>query len=274
MTSPSNHRRAVAFLAPVPRLAALIVLTVGALAASAQTGRPVTSGTPDATRAELTNRLDSLVRIDSTQGNATERRDRSNEVSAIRHRLEDGDLRSGDRFLVEFGLEQKRDTVFVREGNVIALMNWQTTSVRGVLRSELQPALERYIGTYVREPRVRVYPLTRIAINGAVGRPGYYAVDPSAPLSDAITAAGGPTQAAQYDKITIYRATERLMEAKQVTRALKDGQTVDQLGLQSGDEVRVADRKPRNWAPIIQASLIGVTAFSAILALIRSSYSY
>lgn len=250
---------------------ALLPIVLCALAAHAQAAaRPVTASTADATRAELTARLDSLQRV-GPSGSDVQQRARTSEIAAIRQRLADGDFQPGDRFLLDLGAE-KSDTVVVRDNGAIALLNWPDYSLRGVLRSELPMAVVRYVGTYVREPRVRVYALTRLQFSGAVTRPGFYSVDPSRSLSDAIMTTGGTSQAAQYDRISIYRGAQRLMDEKSVTRALRDGLTVEELGLRSGDQVRVAERGNRNWGPIIQASLIGITALSALLAIIRSSY--
>ncbi len=233
--------------------------------------RPVTSGTMDATRAELTTRLDSLQRA---TGGGRSAKDRDREIAELRTRLTDGDIRTGDRFLIDFGAGERRaDTVLVRENVEVTLLNWSPFSLRGVLLSELQPAMERYVGTYVREPRVRVYPLTRVSITGAVARPGFYNVDPTRQLSDAIANAGGPTSSGQYDKITIKRGATRVYDEKAVTKSLREGATVEDIGLRSGDEIHVAEKKNRRWAPSAQSIFIGLTAFGTILALIRASYA-
>lgn len=236
--------------------------------------RPVTSGTMDATRAQLTSRLDSLRR--SPGGKSAKERDR--EIAAIQTRLTEGDFHSGDRFLIDLGgsaagTDRRVDTVRVREEAKVTLLNWAPYSLYGVLQSELQTAMERYIATYVREPRVQVFPLTRLSITGAVARPGFYSIDATRQLSDAIASAGGPTATGQYDRITIRRGADRLYDAKQVTRSLRDGETVEDLGLQSGDEIQIAEKKRRSFAPSTQTILLGLTAFGTLLALIRASYS-
>lgn len=274
------YRRATAFVRLPARIVLSALLLLACVARAQAATRPVTVATPDATRAELTALLDSLQRV-GERGSTRERNDRQSEIASIRARLAQGDLRAGDRFLIDLnaggqsGLAsgQTGDTVVVREGQEFALRNWPTTSLRGVLRSELEFAVLRYIGVYIREPRVHVYPLTRIMVSGGVSRPGFYAIDPQRPLSDAIMIAGGPASTAQYDKISIYRGGQRLMREKEVTRVLREGRTIDDLELQSGDQIRVATKATRNWTPIIQGTLIGVTALTALLALVRSTYS-
>ena len=253
--------------------------------ASSLTGaRPVpsvvTAYTPDATRAQLTARRDSLVRFDTTGSAGRSRRD---EVNEIQHRLVSGDFRAGDRFLVQDLLLVRAndrttpvgDTVIVREGvggPVYSLNTWADGSLRGVLRTELPATVERYERTYVRDPRIRVMPLTRVSITGAVPRPGYYVVDPDRQVTDAITLAGGPGASGQKKgRITVLRGSKQLYDTKAVQTAIRDGRTLDDLGIRSGDEVRVEE--PRgSRLPSVQTIFFGLSALTGLLVLIRSAY--
>lgn len=275
MTSFSSYPRARPWRALLRRGSLFLVLLVVAVAAGAQDGsRVVTARSLDATRAELTRRLDSLQRVDSTSGKPDQRRDRRDEIATLRARLTDGDFQTGDRFLIDYGKPGERpDTVTVRDSANIALLNWPSYSLRGVLRTELQSAMEKYVGTYVREPRVRIYPLTRISIIGGVTRPGTYPVDPAQPLSDALLIAGGTGQAGKADKITVYRGNQRMLDEKQVASAIRDGATLEQLRLQSGDQVRVEEQKRGSSTRVrVQTVLLGVSVLISLVAFIRASY--
>jgi hypothetical protein len=254
----------------------ICLMAIVASAAAQSAIRTVTSSTPDASRAELTHRLDSLVR-DSAYGKPKDRDARRAEIAALRMRLTNGDFRTGDRFLIDYGDPLRRpDTVIVRDSSNISLLNWPSTSLHGILQSELQGAVDKYAGTYVREPRLRVYPLMRLVITGGFARPGAYAVDPNRPLSDAIMVAGGLGQTSAAEKIEVFRGGERLLEKKEVQRAIASGETVEQLGLRSGDEIRAPE--PRNASGglgrsmKIQTILFTVSIITAVLAFIRSSY--
>lgn len=253
---------------------AVVLAAVGAGAQSAE--RAITADTPDATRAELTARLDSLVRSDSQGGGKpAQQRERAAEIAAVRTRLADGDFATGERFLIDFGAtERSKDTVIVRDSSNISLSNWPSYSLRGVLRSELQAAVERYVAIYVREPRLRVTALTRIVIVGGVGRPGVYNFESSRPVSDALMAAGGTGQSGRSDKITIYRGASRIIDEGGVTAAVRDGTTIATLGLRSGDEIRVPIvQARRNWRSTIQPIFFTVSILAAVLAIIRASYT-
>jgi protein involved in polysaccharide export with SLBB domain len=268
-------------LVAYPGRAVLVAVLVCAAGVEAQASAArIAPSTPGATRAQLTALLDSLQRAEAAKtGKPADQRDRAAKIAAIRTRLSEGDFRVGDRFLLNAvgGSDQRSqragDTVVVRDSLMVSFGNLPETSLRGLLRSELQASIERYLGTFYKEVNVHVYPLTRVSIMGAVGRPGFYALDPDKPLSDAIMTAGGPSPTAQLDKVSVYRGPERVMDVKTVSKALREGRTLDDVGLQSGDQLRVADKRQRNWAPIVQGLFIGVTALTAMLAIIRSAYS-
>ncbi len=242
----------------------------------------VTAYTPDATRAQLTARRDSLTRFDTTSSAGRSRRD---EINEIRRRLVNGDFRAGDRFLVQDLLLSRPasagvtpvlgDTVVVREGvggPVYSLNTWADGSLRGVLRAELPAAVETYERTYVRDPRLRVVPLTRLSITGSVPRPGYYVVDPDRQITDAITLAGGPGAAGQKKgRITVLRGSKQLYDTKAVQTAIRDGRTLDDLSIRSGDEVRVEEPKHSSF-PSAQTLFFGLSALTGLLVLIRSLY--
>ena len=251
------------------------ILVGAATVGSQQAGRPVTSRTADATRAQLTRRLDSLSHLDSTVGKVKERRARNDEIAALRARLTQGDFKPGDRFLVDYGDPSRRpDTVLVRDSVNFALVNWPAQSLYGVLRSELQGRVEKYVGTYLREPRIRVYPLIRLVISGGVPRPGVYSVDPERTLSDALMDAGGTGASGKPDKITVQRDGERVLDADAVQTAFANGTTIEALGLQAGDEIRVpAPKSPNSSRLRLQNYLWGITIVTAIIAFIRASYT-
>ncbi len=232
----------------------------------------VTAYTPDATRAQLVTRRDSLAQIGT----------RGDEVRSISQRLTDGDFRAGDRFLVQDlllarqGATGSGDTVIVREGvtgPVFSLNTWGDAPLRGVLRAELPATVERYERTYVREPRIRVIPLTRVAISGSVPRPGYYVVDPDRQITDAITLAGGPGAVNQKKgRITVIRGTKQLYDTKTVLAAIRDGRTLDDLNIRSGDEIRIEEPKHSSF-PSVQTIFFGISAITGLLVLIRSLYN-
>ena len=246
-----------------------------AAAPAPQAEREVKADTPDATRAELTTLLEQVqVRASDASLRPGDRTQAQNDVAAIRRRLEFGDFQAGDRFHLTFVADSvRRAELIVREGADVEFGALPPLSLKGVLRSELQTAIVRHLSRFYRAPEVRVQLLTRLLISGSVTRPGSYAMPPDIPLSDAMMAAGGPLPSANPDKIVVMRGGREIINETGFRRAVKDGQTIDQAGLQPGDEIRVPDRPRRNWTQFATFGLMGVSVFTAVLALVRSSYS-
>ena len=139
----------------------------------------VVSGRSMATRAEL----EALV------GTANgERR------AEIQRRLTEGDFHAGDLIALHV-IEDSTltDTFTVRAGQTLKLPNVPEFSVRGLLRSELQDFMAKKVAEYIRNPQVDALPLIRVAVTGAVGRPGFFNVPAEMPASDVIMVAGGPS---------------------------------------------------------------------------------
>lgn len=273
---PGSRRSPLASLVRLPRwpaLAALTLLLMGATArvdgqaGAARSGAvrsgPVTVETPNATRAELTAALD-----------AADRAKRTGEAAAIRARLANGDFRPGDRFLVTLATDTMTHLeMVVRDGPSIEWPNLPVMPLGGVLRSELRTAIVQHLGKFVRNPEVTVVPLLRMSITGAVQRPGLYTVPPDAPVTELLMAAGGPMPQARTDRVVVARGGREVLDRKAYQRAARDGRTLEQAGLRSGDEVRVPEKSTRNWAQIASYAFFGVSALTALLALIRSGYS-
>lgn len=234
--------------------------------------RPVTSATFNATRAELTAALAAAERTaGSASGQARTRA--QDEAAAIRRRLSAGDLRTGDRFTIAIGGDTTQREMVVREGSLVDFpAGIPQLSVAGVLQSELSDAVHAHLGRYLREPDVRVRPLVRLNVVGAVGRPGVYSAPADLPLAEVLMLAGGPAGNARTDRATALRRGNTLLDRKAFTRSVREGRTVQEAGLRSGDEIRLPERSQRNWTQIASYSFLAVSALTGVLALIRSSY--
>jgi hypothetical protein len=246
-----------------------------AAGAASKPARTVHSDTPDATRAELTTLLEEELRRATDAGlKAPDRAKAQGEAAAIRQRLESGDFRAGDRFLVTIIADSvRRLDMLVREGPALDFQALPSLPIGGVLRSELEGAILQHMARFYRSPEVRVQLLTRISISGAVARPGTYSVPPFALLSDAVMQAGGTLPTANPDKIVIARGGKVIVDRAAYQKAVKDGASVESVGMQPGDEIRVDQRTTHNWGQIVTVGVLSVSVFTAVLALIRSSYS-
>lgn len=205
----------------------LVLLLIGSVSAQET---PVDSRRAELTRAEL----QSLV----ASGRLS-----SDDQAVIKRRLEQGDLEAGDKIALRVVDEPTlTDTFTVQPGRTIRLPNIPEISLAGVLRSETEMYLKDKIARYIRDPQVRATALTRIAVLGAVGRPGFYTLPASMLVSEAIMSAGGPTQSADIRKTTIRRGEVKVASGRDVHAAIGQGASLDELNLHAGDELVVGEK--------------------------------
>jgi protein involved in polysaccharide export with SLBB domain len=260
---PSAHRSSTRtdsrrLLVRVAGALVFLVATVGGARASLaqQPVARVDSAPRSSARAQLQREADSL----SAAGKAAE-------AAAVRQRLTEGDFRPGDRILLTVtGNFAFSDTLAVREGQVVTIGSLPDIPLRGVLRAELNDYMTQQLSRFVREPVVRAQALTRLAVLGAVGRPGFYALPADILLGDAIMHAGGPTPTADLSRTIVKRGKSEVLSRQQVQRAISEGKTLDRMDLRAGDEIVVAEKKQRNVMNMVYAT-------TALLGLALTLYS-
>jgi protein involved in polysaccharide export with SLBB domain len=246
------------------RLRVLLLVTASATAAGAQPSHP----TPHfASRATLEARAAAAESASAAATAEPLREAKRAEAWLLRERLRVGDFHPGDRIaLTVEGHPTLTDTLTVRTGRVVSLPDLGDIALTGILRAELDDHLTREIGRYLRDPKIRAIPLMRVAVLGQVARPGYYALPADALLSDAVMGAGGPSPQADLAKSTVRRGTERLLRDRDVSVALSDGITLDQLDIRSGDEIIVGEKKRFDASTAIQLVSVGTSVIIGLVA--------
>lgn len=191
------------------------------------------------------------------------------ERKIITERLATGDFQVGDRLILRVvGDSAFRDTLAVRAGQEVPLPNMPPLKLAGVLRSELQEKARDHIAQFIREPQVQATALVRLGVLGSVTRPGYYTVAPEKPLSEALMAAGGLTSDAELKKASISRSGSERWPPEAVRQAMALGQSVDEMGLQSGDELTIGRRSAGlgSTIPIVTGlASIGIAIVTLVL---------
>lgn len=174
------------------------------------------------------------------------------ERATIQARLTDGDFQSGD--LVALSVledETLTDTFTVRSGRTLKLPNIPEMSLQGVLRSELDSVLTARISEYLRNPQVDAVALIRVAVLGAVNRPGFYAVPAETPAPEVVMIAGGPNQQSDLEKVEIRRGEVIILDRKAMNTAFAAGTSIDQLNVLGGDQI-VIGQKSGGWKGTLQ----------------------
>lgn len=189
------------------------------------------------------------------------------DAARLRERLERGDFQVGDQIALQVEGEQELSKTFVvGAGPSITLPTIGTVSLRGVLRSELEPHLRSTLARYIRNPIVQAQSSIRIAVMGSIGKPGYYVVPTDLVLSDLLMLVGGPAPDADLRALWVERDEQRIWEGKLVQSAISQGQTLDQLGIRGGDQVSVPARRG-GVAQALQPVLMVLGPLSLLLSL-------
>ncbi|HJR65930.1 MAG TPA: SLBB domain-containing protein [Gemmatimonadaceae bacterium] len=218
-------------------------------------------GEPSAARRNLETMAEHAESAAIATSDAANRARLMSEAQALRLRLAEGDFQVGDRIVLRIaGDSTLPDTLPVRAGLVLPLGQYGDVSLRGVLRQDLMQHLTTALGRYIREPQVQALTLVRVAVIGAVARPGYYHVAGDALMTDLVMLAGGPSSEGDLARISVRRNAGELIGDEAVRTAVASGRTVTDLGLRAGDEIVVGERKRRS----VSSMLSVLSAISAV----------
>ena len=254
-----------------------IVLVAILLVAGSSRGATAQEPVGDMARRAIMSRqeLDSLV----TAARASARRtDISVEQRAAlercaadaQRRLDEGDFQPGDRIILHVsGDSAGRDTVTVQPAQMLRLPNLPPISLHGVLRSELREHLATRLREFIRDTLLRASPLVLVGVLGEVAHPGYYRVSLETSLADALMVAGGPTHDADLTRVTIRRGNQTLISSPEARGAMVRRTSLEQLGLDAGDELVVAAPRTRNWSLLMQVAGLATGALVAFLSIRR-----
>ena len=191
-------------------------------------------------------------------------------AASIRQRLRDGDFRVGDRIAVVILSDAlHRDTLVVRPGLTVELPGNVRVTLAGLLRSELEDRLSTEYLKYVKARQIEITPLMRIGVLGEVARPGFLALSSDVPLTDAMMAAGGPTAAADLQRSTVRRGSQVVRSASETRNAIAQGLTLDQFGLEAGDELVVARQRQVMSGGLVTAVGLVATVVGVVVSLMR-----
>ena len=193
------------------------------------------------TRAELQDLVERLeAQAQSSAYSARMRSQAQENIQVVQRRLTEGDFQIGDRIVLEVeGEPEMSDTLTVRSGRMVNVPVVGPLDLGGVLRSELQEAMEDHLRAYIRNPVVRTQSLIRLSVMGQVGTPGFYVVPADLPVTEALMMAGGPTGSANLTDLRVERGSARIWEGESMEMAVIQGRTLDQMNIQAGDRIVV-----------------------------------
>lgn len=208
-----------------------------------------------ATRSELQDFVDRMAAANPAAGS-----DSALLLLVSRERLATGDFKLDDRVILYVdGEATLSDTFSVDAARELTLPGVGPVSLQGVLRSELEDRMRQEIARIVRQPVVRTRALVRIGVIGAVRTPGFHWVPADGQVADAIVVAGGYTPNANQPDQHIERNGQAILAGAALDRALQEGQTLDQAGLQSGDQFVVPEKGASSMYEIVRTVALLLT---------------
>lgn len=265
-----RNTRTVRGRVAVALLASTLVAPIAVANLVAQSTRP--SSAQRATRAQLTGQVSAIER----QLSGAKSRDLATlqaSLEALRTRLQRGDFKPGDRFIMQLRQDSVRsDTLVVRDSLRVAVLNLPEFTVAGLLRAELEDRLNAHVARYLRNASVRTTQLVRVSVTGSVRNPGFYYAVADRPLNDLLTSAGGPLMEANLDKLTVSRVGKTLIDGASARRAVEQGRTLEELDIESGDAVYVPVKRRVDWRSAIQLGFIAMSLFFGVLQFLRWYY--
>jgi protein involved in polysaccharide export with SLBB domain len=229
-----------------------------------------------AKRADLQNRAGALeTELADPKLNSGKKKAAQTELTAVRSRLANGDFKTGDLLVITVNVEEKTtvDTATVRDNGMISIQRVPDVSVAGTLRSEVLDKVKAHIETYFRIVDVRVNFSTRLLVSGAVAKGGPINISPDRPLSEILSIAGGAAPNAKLDQLEAKRAGRTIIKAKDSKRMLIDGRTIEQAGIQNGDEIVIPGKRVWNWQLITQTLLLVSSLTFAFISFMSYLYS-
>ena len=177
---------------------------------------------------------------------------KGDERVSIQQRLSDGDFQAGDLIALSVIEESTlSDTFTVRAGRTLKLPNLPEIPLKGVLRSELRGFLAAKVAESVRNPQVDAIALIRVAVLGAVNRPGFYNVPAETPASQVVMIAGGPGANTNLKKVEVRRGEVVVLDRAAMSAAFAAGTSIDQLNVHGGDQIVVGERS-QGWKGVLQ----------------------
>jgi protein involved in polysaccharide export with SLBB domain len=147
-------------------------------------------------------------------------------------------LRPGDSLRVRVWREPDLSGAYmVDEHGDLTLPRIGRRSVLNVPIDSIRSRIQREYAEFVRDASVEITPLYRVRVTGAVRNPGLFTVNPTMTVGDVIGLAGGATPTGKQNGVELVRDGRRLPVS------ISPSNQVVSLGLRSGDELYVPERK-------------------------------
>jgi len=111
---------------------------------------------------------------------------------------------------------------------------YNKVKVVGVPLPQLRERIASFLRNFQREPQFEVDPLFKVSVGGEVRSPNILFLSPETTIADAVSLAGGSTDRADPNRVTLLRA------GRELSLTLKGSGSNRDMLIRSGDQINVA----------------------------------
>ncbi len=151
-------------------------------------------------------------------------------------------------------LNLSNDYLIDRTGQIFMPLIGYVRAV-GLTRDGLAQILSERYKKFTKGVSFVCKPLLRLAVMGSVARPGSYLVKENATLWEVIDIAGGPVTGANLKKLYYTRGGR--MVAKNLLGQFEQAYNIQEIGIQSGDQLVLPPHKKISLRTVIQVVSLG-----------------
>jgi protein involved in polysaccharide export with SLBB domain len=109
--------------------------------------------------------------------------------------------------------------------------------VVGVPLPQLKEKFAAFLRNFQREPQFELDPLYKVSVGGEVRTPNILFLSPESSVGDAISLAGGTTDRADPNRVTLLR------DGREIPITLKGSGSSGSMSVRSGDQINVAGKR-------------------------------
>jgi len=170
-------------------------------------------------------------------------------------------LRPGDHLRITFLSDDKNLTgeFEVAPDSTLKHPLYNKVKVVGAPLPELKERIASFLRRFQREPQFELEPLFKVSVGGEVRSPNILFLSPETTIADAASLAGGLTNRADPNRVTLLRA------GREVSLSLKGSGSNGDMLIRSGDQINVA--ASRNITGTMLTILGAVVSVASVLIL-------
>lgn len=163
---------------------------------------------------------------------------------------------------IEFGGEyiiDSRGYVFFPLIGDVNVINHNSSTLAAELKSKFN--------AYIQDPVVIVDPLIRVTALGAFRRPGTFLVEPDASLWEFVDLAGGPSDNANLQKLSVARGG-KIVKAKLLS-SFERAFSLREIGVRSGDQIMLPAKSSISMRDLLAILRFAISLLNLYLLLSR-----